>query len=91
MALASDYVFIQAVTAANGVRQTSQAAALATYQAAGFAGTALAAYVSALAAADVAYFTSVNTARNTQGGTISQAGNTGPIGGNIANLLQQGN
>jgi hypothetical protein len=91
MALAADYVFNQAVIAANGVRQASIASAYATFVAAGFTPAAYATYNSAVAAADVAYFTAVNTARNTQGNTIQQAGNTGPVGGNIANLLWQGN
>jgi len=87
MATAAQRTFILAVAAAEGTRQTSKAAALATFAAAGYAASALATYQSALAAADVAYLTAVNTARNTEGETLGTLGNYGPIQGQIGNLL----
>jgi hypothetical protein len=91
MATAAQQIFIQSVARAEGVRQTAKAAAYATFQAASFAAASLAAYNTALAAADVAYTTAVSTAANTEGETLGPLGQTGPIRGNIANLLWQGN
>jgi hypothetical protein len=91
MALAAQYTFIAAVARAEGVRQVAKAAAYATFQAASFAAASLAAYNTAFAAADVAYITAVNTAANTEAETIGNVGQTGPIAGNIANILWQGN
>jgi hypothetical protein len=39
-----------------------------------------------LAAADVAYQTAVNTARNSAGLVLGTAGDTGPISGNIISM-----
>jgi hypothetical protein len=88
MASAAQYTFISAVAAAEGVRQTSKAAAFSTFQAAGFSAGSLAAYKTSLAAADVAYITAVNTARNTEAETIGTVGDAGPIAGNWAGLTQ---
>lgn len=91
MALAAQYTFIQAVQVAEGVRQTAKAAALTTFQAANFAAANWATYNSAIAAADVAYMLAVKNAQNTEAETLGTLGTSGPIGGNIANLLAQGN
>jgi hypothetical protein len=85
MATSAQYTFIQAVAAAEGVRQTAKASAFTTYA---FVPANLAAYKTALAAADVAYITAVNTARNTEAETIGTVGDTGPIAGNWAGLTQ---
>lgn len=76
MARAVEITFENAVAAAEGVRQASRAAALATY---GYVAANLAAYITAIAAADVAYVTAVNAAANTSGILMGQAGLTGPI------------
>jgi hypothetical protein len=88
MATGAQYTFISAVAAAEGVRQTAKTAAFNTFAAAGFAAGSLATYKTALAAADVAYITAVNTARNTEAETIGTVGDTGPIAGNWAGLTQ---
>jgi hypothetical protein len=77
MALAAERVFFNAVVVAEGVRQASQAAALATwaYQ----SGAPAVTYVTALSDADVAYLTAVNTARNTSDLNMGTVGNSGPI------------
>lgn len=79
MATSAEQVFYAAVAAAEATRQGSKAAAFVTYQTAGFASSALAAYKTALAAADVAYITAVNAARNTAGTTLGVLGDNGPI------------
>jgi len=83
MALAVESTFIAAVNAAESVRQFSRASAFATYA---FVPANLAAYKTAWAAADVAYLTAVNTARNTSGLTIGNNGDFGPIAGNIGTI-----
>ena len=74
--------FVRGVVAADGVRQAAKASAFTTY---GFVAGNLAAYISALSAADVAFITAVNAALNTAGlsGTIGQSG---PLGGNWASI-----
>jgi len=67
MATAAEQTFVAAVRTAEGVRQSAKAAAFATFVAASFAGTALAAYIASLQAADNAYITSVNSAAQTLG------------------------
>lgn len=59
MATAAEQAFIVACILAEGTRQNAIATALATYAAAGFAGSALAAYRTALFAAEIAYRNSV--------------------------------
>lgn len=83
MALAAEQVFIVAVNTAESTRQFSRASAFTTY---GFVPANLAAYKTAWAAADVAYLTAVNTARNTSGLTIGNTGDFGPIAGNIGTI-----
>src|SRR5262245_473062 len=82
MATAAEQTFIRAVAAAEGTRQTSKASAFATY---GFVLANLSAYVAALSAADVAYFTAVTAALNTAGLT-GNTGQSGPLGGNWASI-----
>jgi len=99
MATAGELTFIAAVRAAEGVRQVARAAAFATY---GFVQANLAAYLTALEAADNAFITSANAAASTAGAvgyTIPNSGTPNPgnviigdigsftlIGGNIATL-----
>ncbi len=83
MCTALEQAFIVAVTTAEGVRQTSKAAAFVTY---GFVAANLATYKAALVAADVAFMTSVNTAATTAGITPI-AVESGPIGGNWAAIV----
>src|SRR6516165_471882 len=82
MAISKEYVFAAAVTAAEGVRQTAKAAAFAAQAVAGSIPPAnLAAYVTALEAADNAYITAVNAAASTAGGVGTvYFGQTGPSG-----------
>lgn len=77
MALLTERTFIVAVQVAEGVRQAAKAAALATFTAAGFTPAAQATYATALAAADVAYITAVNSAANTSGLQLNTLGDTG--------------
>jgi hypothetical protein len=67
MSTAAEATYWAAVNAANGVKQVAYAAAFATYQAAGFTPGARSTYITALVAADVAFFASVNTAATTAG------------------------
>ena len=83
MCTALEQAFIVAVTTAEGVRQTSKAAAFTTY---GFVAANYATYVAALVAADVAFLASVNTAATTAGITPI-AVESGPVGGNWATIL----
>lgn len=78
MASLAENTFYIAVGVAEGVRQSAKASAFATY---GFAQANLAAYKTAIAAADVAYFTAVTAALNTEAGTLGNIGQTGPFGG----------
>ncbi len=99
MATASEFTFITAVRAAEGVRQSAKLAAFNTYA---FNPANLAAYLTALEAADNAFITSANAAASTAGAvgyTIPNSGTPNPgnviigdigsfslIGGNIATL-----
>lgn len=65
-----------AVAAAEATRQQSKAAAFVTY---GYVVANLAAYKIALADADVAYVTAVNTAANTADLQLGTLGLNGPI------------
>lgn len=81
MATAKETTFYQAVMTAEGIRQVAKAAAFTTY---GFVPANLAAYITALEAADNAYFTSVNSAGSTLGAagyTIPNSGSPNP--GNV--------
>src|SRR5258706_9369735 len=81
MATAAELTFINAVRAAEGVRQVAKAAAFVTY---GFVQANLAAYLTALEAADNAFITSTNAAASTAGAlgyTIPNSGTPNP--GNV--------
>lgn len=78
MSLATEQTYRAAVAVAEGVRQQSKAAAFVTY---GYVQANLAAYAIALADADVAYFTAVNTANNALDEPIGNTGMNGPIAG----------
>jgi hypothetical protein len=81
MAIAKEYTFLAAVQAAEGVRQTARAAAFTAQAVSGAIPPAnLAAYVTALEAADNAYITSVNAAASTAGAVGTATGLTGPGG-----------
>jgi hypothetical protein len=82
MATAAESTFIQAVIAAEAVRQQAKAAAFTTY---GFNPANLATYKTALVAADVAYITAVNSASSTAAITFN-TGYTSLIGGNIGTI-----
>jgi|SRR5882672_6336081 len=64
MATAAELTFITAVRAAEGVRQVAKAAAFVTY---GFVQANLAAYLTAIEAADNAFITAINAAASTAG------------------------
>ncbi len=97
MATAAESVFIAAVRTAEGVRQAAKTAAFATY---GFVQANLAAYLTAIEAADNAYITTVNAALSTAGtfgytipntgtpnpGNVSPGLSVGLVGGQIATL-----
>ena len=72
---AAESTFYQAVTTAEGARQVAYTIANAAYITGGSKTT----YMTAIAAADVAYFTAVNTARNASGLTLKTIGDIGPI------------
>ena len=78
MSLATEQTFRNAVALAEGVRQQSKAAAMVTYA---YVAANLAAYKIAIADADVAYFTSVNTALNAADSPTGNVGMNGPIPG----------
>jgi hypothetical protein len=82
MATAAEQTFIRAVNAAEGTRQAAKAAAFATYA---FVPANLAAYNTALVAADVAFETAVVSAATTAGLTPFVVPE-GPFGGNIATI-----
>lgn len=84
MASAVELAYINAVALAEGVRQQSKAAARVTY---GFDPANLAAYKIAVADADVAYVTAVNTAANTADLQLGLLGLQGPIPTTWAPLL----
>jgi hypothetical protein len=76
MTVATEATFRNAVSVAEGVRQQSKAAAKITY-----ADTPanLAAYIVALADADVAYITAVNSAANTSDLQLGNVAHLGPV------------
>lgn len=82
MASSAERTFILAVQAAETTRQAAKAAAFVTYA---FTPANLATYQTALASADTAYITAVNTAAGTLGITLN-SGYSGLIGGNIATV-----
>lgn len=82
MATKLEQAFIAAVNAAEGTRQVAKAAALATYA---FVPANLAAYNTALVAADVAFENAVTAAATTAGLTPFVAPE-GPFGGNIGTI-----
>jgi hypothetical protein len=90
MATGPQYTFIQAVAAAEGVRQTAKLAAFNTWN---FQpGAPLTTYNAAILAADQAYVAAIKSAANTEGETLGPSlGQSGLIAGNIANILAQVN
>ncbi len=76
MATSTEIAFFNAVAAAESIRQTAKSAAFTTYA---FVPASYTTYKTALADADVAYYTSVNTARDTSNLTLGTLGNYGPI------------
>ena len=82
MAIAKEYTFLTALQAAEGVRQTARAAAFTAQAVSGSIPPAnLAAYVTALEAADNAYITAINSAASTAGAVGTVIGfQTGPLG-----------
>jgi hypothetical protein len=81
MATATEFTLIAAVRAAEGVRQAAKQAAFVTY---GFVQANLAAYLTALEAADNAFITTVNAAASAAGAvgyTIPNSGTPNP--GNV--------
>jgi hypothetical protein len=83
MATAAEQAFIVACVAAELARQLSKTTAFNTYQAASFAGSALAAYRTALLNADDAYALAVKAAGDTNL-VFPQPCLYGPFGGNNA-------
>ena len=82
MATSAEYTFVSSVAKAEGVRQVAKTAAFTTNQVNGIIPPAnLAAYVTALEAADNAFVTALNAAASTAGavGTVNQ-GQTGAAG-----------
>lgn len=89
MATAAEFTFAAAVRAAEGVRQAAKQAAFVTYS---FVAANLAAYITALEAADNAYITSVNSAASTLGAagyTIPNSGTPNP-GNVVPSLVNSG-
>jgi hypothetical protein len=81
MATSTEWTFINTIRAAEGVRQAAKASAFTTYN---FVQANLAAYLTALEAADNAYITSANAAASTAGAvgmTIPNSGTPNP--GNV--------
>jgi hypothetical protein len=76
MALAAEQVYYAAVSAAEGVRQASRAAALTTYA---YNPANAVAYVTALSDADVAYNTAVISARDASNLLMGNVGDGGPL------------
>lgn len=81
MATAAEQAYLVAVQVAEGTRQASVASALATYQASGFAPASLAAFRTALFAAEIAYRTAVLSSATTNNVDPSPAEQQ-PFGGN---------
>lgn len=86
MASATESTFIAAVIAAEATRQAAKIAAFNTW--AFQPGAPYTTYKTAIADADVAYFTAVNTARDASNLTLGNIGDTGPIGGYTGSLVQ---
>lgn len=78
MSYAGEQTFRAAVIAAEGVRQQAKAVAFVAY---GYDPANLTTYQVAIADADVAYFTAVNTAFNALNETTYLNGFGGPIAG----------
>lgn len=78
MSLSTEQTYRAAVTLAESVRQQSKAAAFVTY---GYVAANLATYQTAIADADVAYFTSVNTAADALNESVGNLGYARPIPG----------
>jgi hypothetical protein len=79
MATSAEFTFINSVRAAEGVRQAAVAAAFTAQAVNGAIPAAnLAAYLTALQAAQVAYITAVNAAATTAGAVGITAANQGP-------------
>ncbi len=76
MATSTEITFFNAVAAAESTRQTAKSAAFTTYA---FVPASYTTYKTALADADVAYYTAVNTARDASNLTTGMNGNLGPI------------
>lgn len=75
MATAAELTFAQAVQKAEGIRQVAKASAFTTY---GFVAANLAAYLTALEAADNTFMASVNSAASTLGSAGYTIPNSGP-------------
>lgn len=78
MSFSGEQTFRAAVALAEGVRQQSKAAAFVAY---GYVAANLTTYITALADADVAYFTSVNTAADAVNESLGNTGYSGSIPG----------
>lgn len=78
MSFSGEQTYRAAVLAAEGVRQQAKAVAFVAY---GYVVANLATYQTAIADADVAYFTSVNTAFNALNETTGLNGFGGPLPG----------
>jgi len=76
MAITAEAVFRESVALAEGTRQQTKAAAMVTY---GYVAANLAAYITALSAADDAYQTAVTAARLTAALPLGLQAHTGPI------------
>jgi hypothetical protein len=79
--LPAESTFYVAVAAAEAARQAAYGAALTTLNA-NYTAAALVTFKTAIANADVAYFTAVNTARSTAAGaglTLKTIGDIGPL------------
>ncbi len=78
MSFSGEQTYRAAILAAEGVRQQAKAVAFVAY---GYVAANLATYQTAIADADVAYFTSVNTAYNALNETTGINGFAGPVAG----------
>lgn len=78
MSYSGEQTFRAAVRVAEGVRQQAKAVAFVAY---GYVVANLATYQTAIADADVAYITAVNTANDALNETIGTNGTNGPIAG----------
>jgi len=78
MSFSGEQTFRAAVAAAEGVRQQAKAVAFVAYS---YVAANLSTYQIAIADADVAYYTAVNTAFNALNETTGGVGMNGPIAG----------